>query len=490
MRILLVSVNRASAPYAVAPLGISYIAGAARADGHEVALLDLCFSQDVAADIAQALHRSPPELIGVSIRNVDNLTYPASVSYLDEIRAAVAALRMQSSVSMVLGGPGFSIFPERMLALLGVEFGVIGEGEETFCLLARYLAGGGEVPDLPNLVRHGGDARRITRRAAPFAGNGRPARDLLDNPGYLALGGMANLQTKRGCPFRCAYCTYPHIDGGSLRLRPPTDVVAELASMVEESGLDEVFFVDDIFTWPPDHALGICEEIERRGLRVGWTCFATPLGMTPDLARAMKRAGCRGVEFGTDTASPRLLRALGKPFPQDQIGAATRACREADLPDAHYLIFGGPGRPWTRWRRRLPSSTSSRRERSSRSSASGFIHTPLFTGWRFPTASSARATISSLPGSTSLRRSARRRCRPQSVCMLRTARTGSCPGWASGRTRHSSRRCGGWDVAVRCGIGCKANRWGGWPCAQPWGPASCCGGSASCAPPEGISGKD
>jgi radical SAM superfamily enzyme YgiQ (UPF0313 family) len=120
-------------------------------------------------------------------------------------------------------------------------------------------------------------------------------------------------------------------------------VVDELASMVEESGLDEVFFVDDIFTWPPGHALGICEEIARRKLRVGWTCFATPLGMTPDLARAMKRAGCRGVEFGTDTASPRVLRALGKPFPQDQIGAASRACRAADLPDAHYLIFGGPG---------------------------------------------------------------------------------------------------------------------------------------------------
>jgi radical SAM superfamily enzyme YgiQ (UPF0313 family) len=49
------------------------------------------------------------------------------------------------------------------------------------------------------------------------------------------------------------------------------------------------------------------------------------------------------VEFGTDTASPRVLRALGKPFPQEQIGAASRACREADVPDAHYLIFGGPG---------------------------------------------------------------------------------------------------------------------------------------------------
>ena len=113
--------------------------------------------------------------------------------------------------------------------------------------------------------------------------------------------------------------------------------------MVVGSKLDQVFFVDDIFNWPPDHAMGICEEIIARGLRVEWTCFATPLGMTLELAQAMKRAGCRGVEFGTDTASPSMLQALSKPFRQEEIQIASRACRQAGLPDAHYLIFGGPG---------------------------------------------------------------------------------------------------------------------------------------------------
>jgi len=154
---------------------------------------------------------------------------------------------------------------------------------------------------------------------------------------------MANLQTKRGCPFGCTYCTYPQIDGPSLRLRPPASVADELAAMVAEAHVDEAFFVDDIFNQPHDHALGICEEIIARRLRVGWTCFATPVGMTPDLARAMKAAGCRGVEFGADSASPSILRALGKPFPQEDLRAAARACREAGLPAAYYLIFGGPG---------------------------------------------------------------------------------------------------------------------------------------------------
>jgi radical SAM superfamily enzyme YgiQ (UPF0313 family) len=343
VRILFVSVNRELTPCPVAPLGVSYVAGAARKSGHEVEVLDLCFSKCIERDIREAVCRLRPELIGISIRNVDNLTYPASVSYLDEIQAAVTALRRSSRSPVVAGGPGFSIFPERLLDLLQLEFGIIGEGEETFCLLAKYVAAGGDIPTLPNLLRPGEDAGRVLRRTVPRTGNGQPARDLLDSATYFAHGGMANVQTKRGCPFHCTYCTYPHIEGTQLRMRAPAEVVDELTTLVEESQRDDVFFVDDVFNWPPDHALSICQEIVARQLRIGWTCFATPHGMTPEMAQAMKRAGCRGVEFGTDAASPSMLRALGKPFPREEIRMASRACREAGLPDAHYLIFGGPG---------------------------------------------------------------------------------------------------------------------------------------------------
>ncbi|HYL80124.1 MAG TPA: cobalamin-dependent protein, partial [Candidatus Acidoferrum sp.] len=126
MRIILVSVNRESVPSPVAPLGISYVAGAARSAGHEVEILDLCFSRDIQEDIDRAVRRFAPELIGISIRNVDNLTFPSSVSYLHEIQAAVTALRRVSRAPIVAGGPGFSIFPEQFLSLLDLEFGIVG----------------------------------------------------------------------------------------------------------------------------------------------------------------------------------------------------------------------------------------------------------------------------------------------------------------------------------------------------------------------------
>ena len=342
MRILLISVNREASPYPVAPLGLAYVAGAACQDGHTVSLVDLCFSTDPGATIAAAVAQARPDLIGISIRNIDNLTFPASASYLAEIASAVASIRAVSATPLVAGGPGFSIFPERLLAFFDLDYGVVGEGEEIFRLLAADLEAGRPVGRLAGLLRRGDPPGAAT--PAPPGPNGHrvPARDLLDNRAYLERGGMANLQTKRGCPFACAYCTYPHISGTRVRLRPPGEVAEELAGMTAH-GLDEIFFVDDVFNWPPEHALAVCDAIQARGLRLRWTCFASPAGMSPTLASAMKRAGCRGVEFGADSASPSMLRALAKPFPQEELRAAAAACRAVDLPAAYYLIFGGPG---------------------------------------------------------------------------------------------------------------------------------------------------
>lgn len=344
MRILLVSVNRETAPFPVAPLGLAYVAEVARREGHQVLIVDLCFSRDSVSEVREAVRRFSPALVGISIRNIDNLTYPGSVSYLGEVRAAVAAIRDESSAPIVAGGTGFSIFPRRLMDILDLEFGVVGDGEEAFRSVLRHLSDRIPLPRSHRLLvrgtaNDGGDAVP----PSPLRGSGRPARELLDNARYLELGGMGNLQTKRGCRFDCLYCTYPAIEGAAVRLRPPGEVADELESMVRELGIDHVFFVDDIFNVPADHAEAVCEEIRGRSLPVEWTCFATPLGMTPRLAEAMRAAGCRGVEFGTDSGAPAMLSSLRKPFSAEAIRAASDSCRDAGLPDAHYLIFGGPG---------------------------------------------------------------------------------------------------------------------------------------------------
>jgi radical SAM superfamily enzyme YgiQ (UPF0313 family) len=342
MKILFISVNNEHEPYPVAPLGAAYVASILKNRGHEVRLLDLCFVKDDLEAIKTSLHQFKPELIGISLRNIDNLTYNRSVFYLPRIRSVVDAIKNNSSARIIIGGSGYSIFPEEILRYLDLETGVAGEGENALLSLVDAISSNSAFNDIPNVCTLKNGEFRMNPVQHNHAGC-LPDRSLLDNKKYLDLGGMANIQSKRGCPFHCSYCTYPAIEGKKLRLREPGDVADELDEMYNRFGIDYVFFVDDIFNYPEDHAVGICEEIIRRDLQVDWTCFATSLEMTEELARLMKGAGCKGVEFGSDAVTEVTLKGLGKQFAADDIAHATEACRKADLPNAHYLIIGGPG---------------------------------------------------------------------------------------------------------------------------------------------------
>lgn len=342
MRILFISANNEQEPYPVAPLGAAYVASYLKARGHEVSILDLCFVEDDQKAVETALNEISPDLIGISLRNIDNLTFNRSVYYLPRIKSIVGFIKSRTDVRIVIGGSGYSIFPEEVLRYLDLHLGIAGAGENAFALLADALQEGSYFGDIPNLCcLKDGEFHSNTIR---FNNSGHmPDRSLLDNRKYLDLGGMANIQSKRGCPFHCSYCTYPGIDGNKLRLREPESVVDELEEMYVKHSIDHVFFVDDIFNFPEDHAVGICEAIIKRNLRIDWTCFATPLGMTENLAALMKRAGCSGVEFGSDAVTDLTLNGLGKQFSTAEIAAAAEACRRAEMPNAHYLIIGGPG---------------------------------------------------------------------------------------------------------------------------------------------------
>jgi radical SAM superfamily enzyme YgiQ (UPF0313 family) len=113
--------------------------------------------------------------------------------------------------------------------------------------------------------------------------------------------------------------------------------------MVKRLGLRRMFIVDSVFNNPPEHAQAVCEEILRRGLKFSWSCFASPGLMKEGLARTMARAGCTGLELGSDAAHAGMLSNLGKDFGVEEVINATKVCRAVGLEVCHTLLFGGPG---------------------------------------------------------------------------------------------------------------------------------------------------
>lgn len=339
MRILLVSANREMSPYPVFPIGLAYLAGPLSRAGHELKVLDLCFSSDPECDVRRALADFDPGAVVVSIRNIDNVTFPSSRSYLQEIRDVIAFCRGKAPV--ILGGSGFSLMPVEILAFLDGDYGVVGEGEEVLVeLVAGLERGMGGAMRLPGVL-----ARGDVEFAAPAAMEkiGRPARELFQVERYCREGGMANLQTKRGCPFSCIYCTYPLIEGNLLRPRPVSDIIDEIRELVDAYGVEYIYFVDDIFNYPPEFAERLCRAIADAGLPVNWSAFINPRFISAELISLMVRAGCDAFEFGTDSGSPVMLNNLNKSFTVDDIRTASRLCADHGVDFAHYILFGGPG---------------------------------------------------------------------------------------------------------------------------------------------------
>ena len=336
----MISANRERMPYPVAPLGLAYIAGALKTGGHDVRAIDLCFSEAIEHDLNQIVADFPPDVIGISLRNLDNLTYPSSVSYLPELEETIAIVRRRTAAPIVIGGSGFSLAPLPLMQRVDVDFGIVGEGEESMVELVQRLEGGAPPHGIPGLLIKGKDEFPPHHPMEEF---GTPDRGILDTARYLKEGGMANIQTKRGCPFNCIYCTYPLLEGKRVRVRAVEEVVRELKTLQTEHGVDYCYFVDDIFNYPPDYTEALLREMIAQEVQMKWTAFVNPRFLTPEITALMAEAGCQGVELGIDSGSTRILQTYGKGFAVEDIEHACQHCREAELNFALYLLLGGPG---------------------------------------------------------------------------------------------------------------------------------------------------
>ncbi len=343
MRVALVNTNRMQPP--IAPIGLDYVAEALRAAGHGVELLDLCWEEDPHSAIAGFLDGADFGLIGVTLRNTDDCGFTSRQSFLREFAGFIETVRAHAGVPVVLGGVGFSVMPEQVLALSNADAGVWGEGEFIFPELASRLERKQEWRRLPDLVCRCGDAWQRNPPSGASPSDLPPmSREWVDNRRYFRQGGQAGFETKRGCPGLCVYCADPVAKGSQTRIRPPGAVADELERLLEQ-GIDHLHTCDGEFNLPDWHALDVCREIVRRGLggRLRWYAYCSPAPFSRELAGAMRDAGCVGINFGVDNGDDGMLKRLRRSFSAADILNAARWSKEAGIAVMLDLLLGSPG---------------------------------------------------------------------------------------------------------------------------------------------------
>ena len=340
-RILLISANRYEAPFPVFPLGLACLDRALRRAGHATAWLDRLADPE---SPAQAVAAFRPDYTGISLRNIDDVLIRQQQTFYGELQALCAEVRAAGGGPVILGGSGFSIFPREILAASGADYGIQGEGEVALVRLLAALETGGDLAGVPGLVYRRGTEIVLN---PPCPTPAPPGPDWTSVPErlvryYLQQSSMLCAQTQRGCPFHCAYCTYPLIEGSACRRRNPEAVVEEFGSLAAR-GAHYVFLVDSVFNIVPDHVVQVCEALIRKKIRLKWGCFLRPQGLNPDLMRLMARAGLAHVKFGSDSFCDEVLAAFDKRLTFADILAASEAAAAAHVEFCHFLICGGPG---------------------------------------------------------------------------------------------------------------------------------------------------
>lgn len=295
----------------VFPLGLASLKSALK--GHEVLVFDMNRAEKPFADLAKTARDFQPDVIGLSLRNIDSTNKRQVVFYYENLKPTVDALQQETDASLVIGGSGFSMFAREIMEdEPRLDFGVYLEGEESFPALLNNLESPETVPsvyyrDATGAVQFSGTGKPVD--VAPLVGADHSA---VAADAYAGFRDAFGVETKRGCALNCIYCIYGFLNGRNYRLRDPRAVVDEIERLARNCEVRRFTFVDSVFNIPDDHAEAICHELAARDLDIKWSAWFSEKTLTKEFANLAKFAGCDTFIFSPDAYTDGVLEKLGK----------------------------------------------------------------------------------------------------------------------------------------------------------------------------------
>ena len=345
MKVLLVATNQAERYMArmvvrPLPIGLAYLAASIDVEKHQLQVLDLMFSDDAIADVDAAIKGFQPDIVGLSIRNLDNQSYLNPVSHLPIVRDIVSRIHSISKATVVCGGPAFSILPVECFEFLEADLGLAGDAVESFANLIDRLENGTGYEDIPGLVYRENGQVLVRDRGAPSDFSTSPKLDLLDISRYDKAGFGIGVVTK------LAPYYYPTTDreGQSgiddWRIRPVDEVIEEIHRLRDDFGIRKVFFIDTGFNIPLDNGKALCKALIASDLRIRWNSYLRTGDCDNEMIELMKSSGCSLV----------LMAGRGGHIHESELEGhledtrrLVTLCRDSDLPFTLSFDFGEPG---------------------------------------------------------------------------------------------------------------------------------------------------
>ncbi len=323
------------------PLGLGYIASFLVQRGFRVSLCEPEAQNMDYKSINKTLAVERPDVIGIS---------SATPNFYNAVKLAKLA-KSVCNCAVIYGGSHASAIPEFIAERYREYFDyvVVGEGEYTMAELLTCLENK-EIPlNVPGLYFwHDGGVVRTQRRSPiqDLDGLPYPARDLI--PHNLFNPNMHNARykrcftilTSRGCPFNCSFCASHLTMGSKYRVHSAEYVLEEITFLKKQYGAEQLVINDDTFTLKRERLIDICEGMIKKNLGFKWFCFSQASAVDKDILKLMKRAGCYSIGFGVESASPRVLKSIGKPVSLEKCREIISDANDLGMKTQAFFVFG------------------------------------------------------------------------------------------------------------------------------------------------------
>ena len=318
--------------------GLYSISAALEARGFQSPVLDLEIEDP---DLEAAIKRERPDIVGITA---------STANRFQAIDAAKQIKQLSSDMPIVVGGPHFTFtFDDTLRNVPEIDIVVRGEGEVAMQELMQSLAGDLSLEDIAGIsfsangefvhnsdrvpIRNLDELQPINWESIPWK---KYDYRFMNMP-------CVSMQTSRGCPINCTFCSVTKMWGKHLRWKSPEKVVDEIEYLLHRFGFEAVFFDDDTFTLNRRHLLRICEEIERRELEFRWVCQARVDTINKDILATMKHAGCCYIYIGVETGSQKMLDTIHKKITREQVLQAVRECGMVGIMCHALFMYSLPG---------------------------------------------------------------------------------------------------------------------------------------------------
>jgi anaerobic magnesium-protoporphyrin IX monomethyl ester cyclase len=328
----------------LAPLGLLYLAAAARAEKFDVAIVEAANNPSYPDSVTEILAHHP-DYVAITSTTV-SIFNAAELAGLIKIRSP--------KTTIIIGGAHLSAAPEEtMQKFPAFDFGIIGEGEEGLIALLKAIENGTRTAEIAGIIFREADSVTVTPQRPPIADLNKlpfPAWDILPNfprgyyPAITKFRKLpaAYILTSRGCPYNCIFCSSA-VFKNQCRFFSSKYISEMIRLLINRYGIREIAFEDDTLFLSKERLSGICEFLLEHKLSLSWTCNARADLVSLDMLKLMKKSGCWQIGFGIESGSKDILEFSNKGVSLAQIEDAVKLAHNAGISSKGFFILGFPG---------------------------------------------------------------------------------------------------------------------------------------------------